>query len=255
MSGTDHTVTAFDTELRDLTVCVVQMGGLTEHLFVDAISALRRSDPTEAVAIIERDERVDALEAETSATAVALIARRQPVARDLREIVGALKTATDLERVGDLAKNIAKRVLVIHQEAVPPRLMGGIEHLSEIALLQLKNVLDAYARRDADAARRVWSGDETLDATYTSIFRELLTYMMEDPRNITACTHLLFAAKNIERIGDHSTNIAETVHYMVTGSTITEPRPKGDTSSTRQQGNVTIIRGVSDLPSLPGDAS
>ncbi len=233
MGGTDHTVTAFDTELRELAVRVLQMGGLAEQFLSEAMLALRRSDPAAAALVIERDERLDDLEAETSNMAVTMIARRQPVARDLREIVGALKISGDLERIGDLAKNIAKRVLVIHGEATPPRLMGGLEHLSEIALVQLKNVIDAYARRDIDSAKAVWAADQSLDATYTSIFRELLTYMMEDPRNITACTHLLFAAKNIERIGDHTTNIAETIHYMVVGETLDDPRPKQDGSTSQ----------------------
>jgi phosphate transport system protein len=149
---------------------------------------------------------------------------------DLREIVGALRISNDLERVGDLAKNIGKRVIAINGNFNSKKLVIGVEHLAEIALEQLKDVLDSFANRDDARALRVRGRDDEIDALYTSLFRELLTYMMEDPRNISICTHLLFCAKNIERIGDHATNIAETVHYVVTGEQLTEDRPKGDTS-------------------------
>ena len=160
-----------------------------------------------------------------------MIARRQPMAQDLREIMAAIHIANDLERVGDLAKNTAKRVIAIEGNFAAQRLVAGVEHIAELSLAQLKNVLDAYATRDLAAAIAVWERDDEIDAMYTSLFRELLTYMMEDPRNITFCTHLLFCAKNLERIGDHATNIAETVHYLITGVTLTDERPKKDTSS------------------------
>jgi phosphate transport system protein len=154
------------------------------------------------------------------------------MAIDLREIIGAIRISADLERVGDLGKNIAKRVAAAGQTRQPAKLFRGIEALAELALTQLKDVLDAYGSRAIDRIAAVRDRDEEIDAKYTSLFRELLTYMMEDPRNITACTHLLFCAKNIERIGDHATNIAETVHYIVTGSQLPAERPKEDESHT-----------------------
>jgi phosphate transport system protein len=154
------------------------------------------------------------------------------MALDLREIMGALRISNDLERVGDMAKNIAKRVTVLNgSNIVAKQLVIGVEHLAEIALEQLKDVLDAFTLRDQAAALRVRDRDDEIDALYTSLFRELLTYMMEDPRNITFCTHLLFCAKNIERIGDHATNIAETVHFVVTGTQLSDERQRSDTSS------------------------
>ena len=154
------------------------------------------------------------------------------MALDLREIMAAIKISTDLERIGDLSKNIAKRVLALGREVHPKRLIRGVEHMSRLSQEQLKRVLDSYSQRDGDTALDVWHRDGEIDAMYTSLFRELLTYMMEDPRNITSCTHLLFAAKNIERIGDHATNIAETVYYLVHGEPLTDERPKADKSST-----------------------
>ena len=160
------------------------------------------------------------------------IARRQPVAADLREIIGSIRIASDLERVGDLGKNTAKRVIAVQQTGVPRQLARGLEHLSELALAQLKEVLDVYTSRSAQKAQSIRDRDEEIDAMYTSLFREMLTYMMEDPRNITSCTHLLFCAKNIERIGDHATNIAETIYYMTTGSQPEGERPKDDNTAT-----------------------
>jgi phosphate transport system protein len=153
------------------------------------------------------------------------------MAIDLRDVVGALRVSNDLERIGDLAKNIAKRVAALSGDFHPQKLIRGVEHMSTLVLAQIKRVLDAYAGRDLEAALAVWKGDEEIDAMCTSLFRELLTYMMEDPRNITFCIHLMFCAKNIERMGDHATNIAETVYYMVEGRTITDQRPKGDTTA------------------------
>jgi len=162
---------------------------------------------------------------------VLIIARRQPMAVDLREVVGALRLANDLERIGDLAKNIAKRVMALNGEFPPPKLIRGVEHMTDLVLQQMKLVLDAYGGRDISKAMAVWRGDEEIDAVCTSVFRELLTYMMEDPRNITFCIHLMFCAKNIERMGDHATNIAETVHYIIEGHPIADQRPKGDTTT------------------------
>ncbi len=181
--------------------------------------------------VMSTDLVTDALQREIEEKAILTIARRQPVAVDLREIVAAMRVSNDLERVGDLAKNIAKRVLALNGAFPPQKLIRGVEHFAELVLAQLKHVLDSYAQRDTPKALAVWKGDDKIDAMCTSIFRELLTYMMEDPRNITFCIHLLFCAKNIERMGDHATNIAETVCYIVDGHPLGEERPKGDTTN------------------------
>ena len=226
-----HTVTAFDDELKEIGGLVAQIGGMAERMIDEAMAALARADTDRAARVIEEDTRIDSLQREVEDKAILMIARRQPMAQDLREIVAAIRIASDLERVGDLAKNIAKRVIALQDQPQPKSLMHGVEHLAELSLEQLKDVLDAYGSRDVEQALAVWRRDEEIDALYTSLFRELLTYMMEDPRNIGFCTHLLFCAKNIERIGDHATNIAETVHYQITGVTLTDERPKNDTST------------------------
>jgi phosphate transport system protein len=228
---TEHTVTAFEEELKLLDSKIAQMGGLAEQLLTRAIDALSKRDPDLAIRTIQQDEQIDQLEREVEELAVSIIARRQPVALDLRQIMTAIRVAGDLERIGDLGKNIAKRATAIAEENRPRQLMIGLEHIGAKALEQLHSVLDAYSQRDADKALQVWARDEQLDAIYNSIFRELLTYMMEDPRYIGLSTHLLFGAKNLERIGDHATNIAEMVHFLVKGVPLTERRPKGDTTS------------------------
>jgi len=207
------------------------MGGLAEQVVGQSIDALERRDPDLAEVTIKEDEVIDALEHEIEEQAIVMIARRQPMAYDLRQIMAALRISADLERIGDLGKNIGKRALAVVGEQQPKKLMLGLKHMGELALEQLKEVLDAFIERDADRALKVWYKDEEIDAMYNSLFRELLTYMMEDPRNIGLCTHLLFGAKNIERIGDHATNIAETVYFLVHGSAITDQRPKGDNTS------------------------
>ncbi|TCT08257.1 phosphate signaling complex protein PhoU [Aquabacter spiritensis] len=227
----EHTVTAFDAELKEIGRKVVEMGGQAERLVVDAVNALIRRDTELAQRVVLLDAAVDALQREIEEKAILVIAKRQPVAIDLRELVAAIRIASDLERVGDLAKNVGKRVVAIEGEYHPQKLVRGVEHMSDLVLEQLKEVLDAYAAKDPVRAVEVWRRDSGIDSMYTSLFRELLTYMMEDPRNISVCTHLLFCAKNIERIGDHATNIAETVHYMVSGETLAEQRPKADASS------------------------
>ncbi|MGH2341610.1 phosphate signaling complex protein PhoU [Segnochrobactraceae bacterium EtOH-i3] len=227
----EHIVVAYDDELRDLAGRIAEMGGLAERLVEQAVSALTRVDTGLAQRVILEDQRMDALQRAIEEKVISIIARRQPMARDLREVVGALRVSNDLERVGDLAKNIAKRVIAIEGHYHPKRLAFGVEHLSTLALEQMKQVIDAYTQKDLQAAEEVRNRDDEVDAIYTSLFRELLTYMMEDPRNITFCTHLLFCAKNIERIGDHATNIAETIHYLVTGIQITDDRPKQDDTS------------------------
>jgi phosphate transport system protein len=228
---TEHTVRSYDAELNELSQRIAEMGGLAEQQLADAISALVHSDLDLAQRVIAGDARVDRLQRQIEEAAIMMIARRQPMAQDLREIVTAIHIANDLERIGDLAKNTAKRVIAIGGAFGSPRLVAGVEHMAELSIAQLKNVLDAFASRDLPAALAVWERDGEIDTMYTSLFRELLTYMMEDPRTITLCTHLLFCAKNVERIGDHATNIAETLHYLITGHTLTDERPKKDNSS------------------------
>ena len=222
-----HTTKAFDSDLQDLSRMVAEMGGLAEKLVADSVDALAKRDSALAQRITAADANIDNLQREIEEKAVNTIARRQPMAVDLREIVGALRLANDLERIGDLAKNIAKRVIALNGEFPPPKLIRGVEHMTDLVLGQLKAVLDAYARRDLAKAMAVWRGDEEIDAVCTSVFRELLTYMLEDPRNITFCIHLMFCAKNVERMGDHATNIAETVHYVIDGRPIAEIPAEG----------------------------
>ena len=229
--STQHTAKAFDVDLQDLTRKVAEMGGLAEKEVADSIQALSRRDNDLAKKVIALDKQIDALQLEIEDKAILTIARRQPMAVDLREIVAALRVANDLERIGDLAKNIGKRVLALSGEFPSQKLIRGVEHMTGLVLAQIKQVLDAYAARDVSNALVVWKSDEEVDAMCTSLFRELLTYMMEDPRNISFCIHLMFCAKNIERMGDHATNIAETVHYMIEGFPIAEQRPKGDTTT------------------------
>jgi phosphate transport system protein len=228
----EHTIRAFDADLQELARMIAEMGGLAERQIGEALDALNRRDTELAGGVIAADTRIDALQREIEEKAILTIARRQPMAVDLRDIVGALRVANDLERIGDLAKNIAKRVEVADVELNLQKVMRGVEHMTELVLTQIKDVLDAYARRDVSKALQVWRGDEEVDAVNNSLFRELLTYMMEDPRNISVCIHLLFCAKNIERMGDHATNIAETIYYMVEGQALTDERPKGDITST-----------------------
>ena len=227
----EHIVGSYDIELQDLRRRIAEMGGIAEKMLVDSIHALVRRDTPLAQAVIAADNRLDILQREVEEHAILMIARRQPLAVDLRETISAIRVSGDVERIGDLAKNIAKRVLAIATQFQPQKIVLGVQHMSDLVLGQLKDVLDAYAQQDADVALDVWRRDGAIDALYTSLFRELLTYMMEDPRNISFCTHLLFCAKNIERIGDHTTNIAETIHYLVVGETITAERPKNDQSS------------------------
>lgn len=231
----EHIVTSYEDELKFIVRRISEMGGQAERMVEQAVAALTRGDAGLAQTVVSEDVLLDASQRELDERAILTIAKRQPMAVDLREIVGAIRISNDLERIGDLAKNIAKRVLAVQDHPHPLQLVRGIEHLSELALTQLKEVLDAYAARDHDRAIAVREGDDDIDAMYTSIFRELLTYMMEDPRNITACTHLLFSAKNIERIGDHATNIAETVYYINTGEQLGLERPKDDRTTSVSQ--------------------
>lgn len=223
----EHTVQAFDEELSAIKNQIGHMGKLAEMLLANSIEALKRSDAKLATEAITQDNELDILERQIESQAVQTIAKRQPVARDLREIVAAIHIAADLERIGDLAKNTAKRILLV-SEPVPKKLLNGLMQIATLAKLQLHEVLQSYATADAARAMKVWREDEELDSLFNSVFRELLTYMMEDSRNIGLCAHLLFVAKNLERIGDHATNISEKIFYLVNGQTIDEARPKHD---------------------------
>ncbi len=223
----EHTVKAFTEELDGLTQEVARMGGLAEAAVNDSLAAVSRRDTDLAQAIIHRDLKIDDAQREVERRAIRLFALRQPMASDLRVVLTAWRIATELERVGDLAKNIAKRTLILNQ-AEPIQLTRSVERMGKIAATHLKQVLDAYANKDVQAAIAVWNSDDNIDAHYNSLFRELLTYMIEDPRTISSCAHLLFIAKNLERIGDHGTNIAEYIHFLVTGEEIVTERPRAD---------------------------
>ncbi len=224
----EHTVRAYDEELDAITGELARMGGLAEAEVADAIRAITKRDLTLAEAVIRRDARLDGLETDIEQKAIRLIALRQPVADDLRRIVAAMKISSNLERCGDLAKNIAKRALVIAESDPLTPLTSSIERMGELVTTRLKEVLDALTSREVEQAVSVWMNDHEVDEHYEFIFRELLTYMMGDPRMITACAHLLFVAKNLERIGDHATNIAEILHYEITGAGLPDQRPKTD---------------------------
>jgi phosphate transport system protein len=227
---TDHIVKSFDEELSRLSDQISRMGGLAEVQIERSIESLQRRNTEEATQIIEDDARIDALQIEIKELAIQMIARRQPLATDLRATVAGLKIAPHIERIGDYAKNIARRTIALNQNP-PIKPMFTIPRMGRMARSMVKDVLDAFSSNDLAKARAVWERDAELDDMYDSLFRELLTYMMEDPRSITSCTHLLFVARNIERIGDIATNIAELVHYQVEGETLTEDRPKTDEAS------------------------
>jgi phosphate transport system protein len=228
--ATEHIVRSYDEELQRLETMLIRMGGLVEAQLGDALSALGRRDTVLAEAVIGNDQAIDELHFDIDEFVVRMLALRQPMANDLRAIVAALRIAGDLERIGDYAANISKRTIALsHSQIIKP--LAGVVRMGKVAQQILKEVLDAISRRDADTAKIAWGRDSEVDEMYTSVFRELLTYMMEDPRNISFCTHLLFCAKNVERIGDHTTNIAETIHYLATGETLTAERPKNDASN------------------------
>ena len=228
--ASEHIARAYEEELRKLNNAIAEMGGLAESQLGLAIEAVAKRDTELAARVVEGDSQVDQLERDVDNLAIRLLALRQPVARDLREIFAALKIASDLERIADYASNVAKRSIALSQSP-PVRPVYALPRMARFAQMEIKDVLDAYVQRDADKAYSVWIRDAELDEMYSSLFRELLTYMMEDPRSIGSCTHLLFMAKNIERIGDHATNIAENLYYLVNGSPLEQIRPKGDVSS------------------------
>ncbi len=222
-----HIVSAFEQELKNLDNKISQMGGLAESQLALAIKSLKNKDYDLAKQAIKSDKAIDKLELELEEEAILMIAKRQPMASDLRRIIVTIRISSDLERVGDLAKNIAKRVIAINGQA-PKSLITGLSAMSQLAQKSLKNVLDAFSTEDVDKAVKVWENDKDLDALYNSIFNEIQTHMKQNSANIDYCTHLQFVAKNIERIGDHATNISENIHYMVRGEWIDADRPKSD---------------------------
>jgi phosphate transport system protein len=223
---TRHTASAFDTDLRDLGDAIVDMGARAQRQITHAIDALVKGNVELARSVKAEDATIDKLQHDIETKAIGTIARRQPFAVDLREMVGALRIANDLERIGDLAANVAKRAEQLGDEKWTDGITIALRSMTQRVLDQLRHVIDSYDRRDLAEALEVWAKDAEIDALHNSIFRQLLTYMMEDPGNISLGMHLLFCAKNIERIGDHATNIAESVHYIVQGSAIPGERPK-----------------------------
>jgi phosphate transport system protein len=226
----EHIVKSYDGELKRLRALISDMGGMVEHQVADACDAVVNRNAEAATQAVAQDPKVDDAEREIEQFVIRLLALRQPVAGDLRQIVSSLKITAALERIGDYAANVAKRSVVLQQFSLPHSL-SGLAHMTRLVQENLKRVIDAAGVGDADQALEAWRSDEVIDDIYNGLFRELITYMMEDPRNITPCTHLLFIAKNLERIGDHATNIAETVYYQVTGEALTTARPKGDSSA------------------------
>jgi phosphate transport system protein len=240
----EHIMRVYDEELSRLDQLIAEMGGLAESQLAEAVEAMMRRDGELARKVADRDQRIDDLEREVDALTMRVLALRQPMAEDLRTVIAALKTASNLERIGDYTRNIAKRTLALAQLRPIGSATQTIARMAVLVQGMIKNVLDAYVERDAALADDVRLRDKEVDQLHTSLFRELLTYMMEDPRHITTCTHLLFIAKNVERIGDHVTNIAEHVHLMVCGEPPDPDRPKGERSS------ITVV----DSPA-PADAT
>jgi phosphate transport system protein len=227
VTAVPHIVSAFDTDLQRLQAKISEMGGLAEELLSHALEAVQRRDADLAAQVVERDRSLDRMEADLEKMAIRTLALRQPVAVDLREIISALKIASTLERIGDLSKNIARRSQFLSRNQ-PIRLAAPVVRMGRQTLVQLTEVLDAYTARDTALAVAVWRRDVEIDETYNSLFRELITYMMEDPRTIGMCSQLMFVAKNLERIGDHATFIAEMAYYVVEGEPLGDDRPKGE---------------------------
>lgn len=223
-----HTVSAYDKELESLQSIIARMGGLAESQIAAAVDALYKRDQEAAQVVIKTDKQIDELEVNLEHEAITILAKRQPMAGDLREIISALKMSSDIERIGDYAKNIAKRTEAISSGNI--RILRSINNMALLVQKMLKDVLDAYIDGDAEKAKDVWARDDAVDELNNSIFREVLTYMVEDPREISAGTHLIFVAKNLERMGDHVTNMAEIIHFQVLGETL-DDRPKKDVSS------------------------
>jgi phosphate transport system protein len=226
----EHIIKSYDDELVRLTGEIVRMGELAVSQLEASIDVLERRDERAAQHVVGNDEAIDQLEQEISHDVIRLLALRAPIASDLRNVLAALRIAADIERIGDYAANVAKRSIPLSMVA-PVAPAAGLGQLAKLAAEEVREVLLAYRDRDAERAYKVWKSDAALDEAYTGYFRQLLTYMMEDPRNITPCTHLLFMAKNIERIGDHATNVAENVWYLVHGEPLTKQRSKRDFTS------------------------
>lgn len=231
MTNEQHIVSSFDRDLEAIQAMIMKMGGLVEAAILDAAKALETRDDELAEAVRNADKAIDALEDQVNTECARVIALRAPTATDLRTVLTVMKIAASLERCGDFAKNLAKRSTVLSQMPVIPGAPLAIRRMAKAVELLLKDSLDAYIHRDDRLAAEVRERDAEVDQMYNALFREFLTHMMEDPRNITACMHLHFIAKNIERIGDHATTIAEQVIYLVTGSAPEDVRIKGDTTS------------------------
>jgi len=246
-TGTDHIIKSYDTELSRLTAEIVRMGELSVKQLEAAIDVVERRDERAAQRVVDNDDTIDQMEHDISHDVVRLLALRAPMAGDLRNVFAALRTAADIERIGDYAANVAKRSIPLSMVA-PVQPARGLEQLARLAATGVREVLAAYQERDAERAYAVWKNDTVLDEAYTGYFRQLLTYMMEDPRNITPCTHLLFMAKNIERIGDHATNIAENVWFQVTGEPLQSQRRKLDQTSSA---DFSGLAGPGDKPARP----
>ena len=213
----EHIVTSYEDELTNLNKSISEMGGMVEQAITEGAMALLKLDHTQAQNVRSFDKKIDEMQQKINDAVVSIIARRQPMAADLRMVVTAIQVANDLERTGDMAKQLAKRALQLENLGLAPKFYNGVKHMKDLVARQLQAALDAYLTRDSSAAIEVCNHDDEVDAIYNSLFRELLTYMMEDPRNITQCTHLLFCAKSLERVGDHATNIAEAAYYLETG--------------------------------------
>jgi phosphate transport system protein len=230
MNGSGHTVTSYDEDLQAMRNAIIEMGGMAESQLESAVQAFVDRNAELATKTVAEDSAIDELEHAIDNMAIRILALRSPVADDLRLVISALKIASALERVADYAANIAKRVIALNA-APEVRQMSALPRMGEMVQRMISDTLKAYSKEDADLALDVWKRDQEVDQLYNSMFRELLTYMMEDHRNITSCTHLIFMAKNIERIGDHMTNIAEIIIYQVKGAAPSEERPKGDKTS------------------------
>lgn len=226
----DHLVKSYDEEMSRLTGEIAAMGELAAKQMEAALDALGKRDSNAAQDVADNDDAIDDQERQISSDVLRLLALRQPMARDLREILAALRIASDIERIGDYATNVARRSMTLNL-STPVPLVGSLEPMAKMACGLVREAMRAYVERDAELAYAVWKRDADLDALYTTLFRELLTYMMEDQRSITACTHLLFIAKNIERIGDHATNVAENIWFVVHGETLNKPRTRRDETS------------------------
>ncbi|WP_370931773.1 phosphate signaling complex protein PhoU [Bartonella sp. DGB1] len=225
-----HIVRSYDKELKFLSKKIISMGEYAQNMIKESTRAIIDDDKSLAIKVIEDDKLLDKLEREINEKAISLIAKRQPMAIDLREIIGAIRISSDIERIGDMAKSIAKRVEIL---SILPKLSGinhSLENFSNLASKQVEDIFNCYTAQDVSRLDEIRDRDDQLDSMYTSLFRELLTYMIEDQKNITLCTHLLFCAKNIERIGDHVTNIAEALYFIVTGDYMDSDRPKDDLS-------------------------